>query len=278
MGPDSQSIDSLLDFLYIDRDRLASLVAQLHKSGVLKTTKTSDRKTGRSSGSANLGIPALGVNTSGGSETSESIDQEFDASWTLPLNVLDLLDERSFIAPSVRSAKLGQIFIARGKIRLLDFKVLRDCWEDVSSIVLAGHQGSGKHPKQSDKEGLKRVFSLLKKLPHSTELVIHTESDMIWTNADPKNLTITSDTLTFSHGSAIPGTWGMVGILDGTPDIEDDFVSRPMVKELQIAMFSITAQLRELLGRPVGAYAATPLVIYRVVARYPDTAIAESHA
>ena len=56
--------DSLLDFLYVDRDRLQSYAAQLFNAGVLTTTKTIDQTTSQSAGQ--IGVPGTNVSTNGG--------------------------------------------------------------------------------------------------------------------------------------------------------------------------------------------------------------------
>jgi len=124
--------------------------------------------------------------------------------------------------------------------------------------------------KQAEKESLKNLFKLLQKLPHSVELILHAGENMVWTCPNPGNLTVASETLTFTHGSSIPGTWFMLATLDAVPakagdeftaDLLADIAAKPMVKQLQIALSQISDGLRTLLGRPFFSYAATPLVI-----------------
>lgn len=94
MDQGSQSIASLFDFLYVDRSRLSAFAAQLFNQGVLQSTKTIDSTTGKAGGSLDVGAPkVLGINFSGLSESASAIEHQFDASWSLPLNVMDRLDE-----------------------------------------------------------------------------------------------------------------------------------------------------------------------------------------
>jgi hypothetical protein len=64
----------------------------------------------------------------------------------------------------------------------------------------------------------------------------------------------------------------MVASLDAIPakdhdalesEMAADFLAKPMVKDLQIAMSQMLDGLRGLLGRPYAAFGATPLVIFR---------------
>ena len=74
-------------------------------------------------------------------------------------------------------------------------------------------------------------------------MILHAGEQMVWTCPNPENLTVASETLTFSHGSSIPGKWFMVATLDAMPvkasgdftaGLMADFAAKPMVKQLQI--------------------------------------------
>lgn len=268
-GAEQLNTDSLFDFLYVDRIRLAALVAQLTNSGVLQSTEHLDSTVGKSGGGVELKIPALGGSLTGSSEVTSSIKQQFDASWSLPLNALDLLDEFGFLHKTIAEAQLGDIFVAAGGIRFLDYRLLQNCWEPIVDHELAsqGHQ-----LKSAQKTQLKSIFRVIEKLPHSLELIIHTGEETIWTSPRAEFMTIQPDTLTCSHGSSIPGQWHIVAILDGLPASRDsefsfDFLTKPMVKELQVALAQMNEGLRAMLGRPYEAYAATPLLIFRKVSK-----------
>jgi hypothetical protein len=268
MAQGSQNTASILDFLYVDRPRLASYAAQLFNKGVLRSTKTQDATAGSAGGGvAASAFTLASVNAAARSETRSQVEQEFDASHSLPLNVLDRLDELGYISPDIKAASLGDLFLIQGKIRFLDYRLLKDCWDEIYPFTVQQQQQEqgGKLLKASQKEQMKNIFKLMKALPHSTELILHHADLMVWTNPNPEHLTVASNALMFSHGSSLPGTWGMLASLDGKPEIQEDFAAMPMVKEFQFAMWQVTEGLRQILGRPYAAYAATPLVIYREI-------------
>jgi hypothetical protein len=270
MAQDSPSTASILDFLYVDRPRLASYAAQLFNKGVLRSTKTQDATVGSAGGGVSASAFTLAsVNAAARSETRSQIEQEFDASHSLALNVLDKLDELGYICPDIKAAGLGDLFLIQGKIRFLDYRLLKDCWDEIYPFTISQQQEQArKLLKASQKENMKHLFKLMKALPHSTELILHHEDLMVWTNPDPEHLTVASNSLMFSHGSSLPGKWGMLASLDGKPEIQEDFAAMPMVKEFQFAMWQVTEGLRQILGRPYAAYAATPLAIYREILPY----------
>jgi hypothetical protein len=273
MAPGSPSIDSLFDFLYVDRSRLTAFAAQLFNQGVLQITKTKDITAGKSGGSLDLGAPKLlGITIAGGSEVSSEVEQQFDASWSLPLNVLDSLDEHGYIRPDITRARLGEIFVIEGSLRFFDYRLLKDCWEQIAPMTIE-QQNKVKPMTLPEKENLKNTFKIMQKLPHSVELILHADSAMIWTFLNPGSLTVSSETLAFTHGTSIPGSWFMVATLDATPkdadkveaDLLADLKAKPMIKEFQTATAQVVDGLRKMLGRPHGSYAATPLVIFRKI-------------
>lgn len=265
MDQGSPSTDLLLDFLYVDRDRLQSYAAQLFNSGVLATTKTIDQ-TGSQSG-GQLGIPGTNVLTGG--STLSSQERVFDASHTLPLNVLDKLDELGFVHGAMSEAGLGDLFLAEGRARFLDFKIIKNCWENIHTATVLEKQAQGQHMKSAERAQLKNNFKLMESLPHSTELTLHTEDEHIWMCLNPIHLKVDPATLAFSHGTAIPGKWTLLATLDARPDTEEDIINdsaqMPIVREMQAGMVQAMDGVRLMLGRPFAFYAATPILIFRTV-------------
>lgn len=263
MAPDSPNTDLLLDFLYVDRDRLQTYAAQLFNAGVLSSTKTVDQTASLTTGQ--VGIP--GTNIGGGNSSYTSQEQLFDAFHTLPLNVLDRLDEFGWIAHDVSNAGLGDLFLAEGRIRFLDFKLIQNCWDPIQAAVLAEQQAQGKHMKQNARAAVSNNFNILKALPHSTELTLYTAQEHIWTCINPAHLRVDPATLAFSFGSALSGRWHMLATLDARPDSADEILQAmaemPMGREMQIGMSQAMDGIRMMLGRPYTSYGATPILIFR---------------
>ena len=269
MDLDSPTTAILRDFLYVDRNRLSAIAAQLFDEGVLQSTKTLDSTKGTSGGKAGIGLPAVAaVKFIGQTEVLKGIEQAYDASWSLPLNVLDRLGEGGYIGKSIHNATLGQIVAIEGRLRVFDYHMMRSCWEEIGKVM-----SLGPGVKQSQKHGVKIMFDLMAKLPHALEMMIHSGSDLIWSAPDPRNLMVTAETLLFNFGTSIPGTWTILATVDGFPSPsdgeefakqqEEESANKPMVKEMQLAMAQMVEGLRQTFGRPYPAYAVTPLVIYR---------------
>lgn len=267
MAQDSAPIDSLLDFLYVDRDRLQNYAAQLFNSGVLATTKSTEQTGSQSTGQ--LGIP--GTNVGIGGSTVSSLEHVFDAAHTLPLNVLDELDKLGAIGEDLGGVGLGDIFMVQGRMRFLDFKIIKNCWSAIHNATVLQQQSKGQHLKASAKAELKNNFELMASLPHSTELTFHTGAESIWTPVNPAYLKTDPATLAFAFGTSIPGTWSMLAILDARPDkseqLLEDAMAMPMPTDAQLGLFQAIETLRIVFGRPQAFYAATPILIFRAARR-----------
>jgi len=93
MAHDSQSTVSLYDYLYIDRERINALTAQLFSSGVLTSVKQSQSDADSDTNQVKFKIPFIEAGISSGEAISRAQERHFDSSWSLPLNLLDKLSE-----------------------------------------------------------------------------------------------------------------------------------------------------------------------------------------
>jgi hypothetical protein len=259
----SPKTDSLLDFLYVDRDRLQSYAAQLFNAGVLTTTKTIDQTTSQSAGQ--IGVPGTNLSINGGSISSQ--EQLFDSSHTLPLNVLDRLDELGHIRDGVGATALGELFLVHGRMRFIDYKIIQKSWDCIHNATIQEQQSKGQHLSNAQKAVLKNNFKILESLPHSTELTFHTGTESLWSCLNPCHLRVDPATLAFAHGTAIPGEWTMLAILDARPYDEEEelenLVKMPIVREMQLGMHQALEGIRGILGRPYTFFAVTPVLVFR---------------
>ena len=53
----------------------------------------------------------------------------FDSTHTLPLNVLDRLDELGYIREGVGATALGELFLVHGRMRFMDYKIIQKRWD-----------------------------------------------------------------------------------------------------------------------------------------------------
>lgn len=80
MEQEQQNIDSLFDFLYIDRVRVSSLTAQLHNAGVVTSVKQTISDTDKSNKSVELNVKILKGKIGADDSIAHSQEKTFDAS------------------------------------------------------------------------------------------------------------------------------------------------------------------------------------------------------
>jgi hypothetical protein len=107
-------------------------------------------------------------------------------------------------------------------------------------------------------------------IPHTVQAQLTGDHD-VWSTLTHSGLTQNSSDLLLSHGTSIPGTWNMIGILDARPDPLTDLINPPPLdmenpSEMGTKILKLLSPIsRNLLGRPVTSFAVTPLIIFREI-------------
>jgi len=271
---DSQTGKFLVDFLYADRPRLAVLASQLFDDGHLTSLKKSSQTGVDSLLKVNGGTPGVaGGETSSTDKVQESIERQFDATWSAPLNVLRALQAEGLIIDEVQNAALGQIVLVRGSIQVIDVRLLQKLWrpvtksQDAKVLAEAKTEADKRKAKAAAKES-GNLVELIELLPHALQLHVRSDGIGCWATLDPAQLTINTADLAFKHGPLIPGEWIVLGILDAKPNSPTAGLIEALehVKSaLQLGMVQVLNGLREGFGRGPDDYGITPIVIYRTI-------------
>ena len=239
----------------------------------------------------------LEVGREPGEAGSETLERSYDPFWTNALTFLDVLTERQLIRPQIEEATFGQFVLVRGWLSILDLAMLKQAW-GLSTVQQAAR--AGQNPPAAPSEGNRHerrsqgkqsrpqqppqmptevdiTLELLTVLPHTVHASIMTEHETIWANLRDEFLVTPSSELVLTHGASMPGEWAMLGILSARPDFgEGEFQQMVAAGRSNLppgllnsaigGMAQIMAPIiRTTLGRPEGAYAVTPLLIFREV-------------
>ncbi len=273
VGQNSQAENFLVDFLYADRPRIASLSAQLFDDGHLTSTKKSSSSGVESGGKVGGGLPGIAkAETSAVDKTQESVERQFDATWSGPLNVLRELNDRGFLGADVEQALLGQIVLVEGTIQVLDLRMIQKMWRPImaqeSSKAIAAANKANKAKVQKDAKETAGLVEIVEQLPHTLQFRIRSGAQSCWGTLDPEQMTINPSDLAFKHGASIPGLWKVLGLLDAKPnDPLIDFMTEVAQAQGPVipGMLQMLMGLRQMLGRGDSDYGITPLAIYRTV-------------
>ncbi|MGX8900625.1 DUF6414 family protein [Citrobacter werkmanii] len=285
MEQEQQNIDSLFDFLYIDRVRVSSLTAQLHNAGVVTSVKQTISDTDKSNKSVELNVKILKGKIGADDSIAHSQEKTFDASWSLPINFLDKLDEVGMIKTGLNGENLGSVVHSIGKMRIFDVSTIQKIMPLFGEMAQAQANTANLPPKVKAKlkgkldideievsPGLK--FGVVKKLinivPNILQVdFIDEDGELMWMSIDKEFLTINPDDLALKYGGTIPGTWHVIGLIDALPDYVQgkDIDSSPAFPEhdLKSGLQTFLDMVKEQAGRGSNSYGMTPLLIFRTV-------------
>ncbi|SMF93902.1 hypothetical protein SAMN02949497_1198 [Methylomagnum ishizawai] len=248
---------------------MGSYCAQLFDGGILTGTKSIKKNTESKSATFNGDALVAKAGFGGQEALEESLEHQFDAGWSLPLNVLDRLDELDFLHRDLDSIQIGQLLLTKGSITVIDIKMLKSLWRPISLAITS--EGKATHANKKDKEQAKKrmelVGSVLDQLPPTVQMFFEAGRNIIWSSLSADQMIINPDDLALKYGGKVDGEWHMLSVLDAKPD-QAVFSSLPtFVLEHQFlcGIAEIIENMRKWVGRPGYAYGATPIAIFRAL-------------
>lgn len=271
MDQDSPDIVFLYDFVYLDRHRMASYFAQVFDGGVLTGTKntlqSSDTKSANFDGNAVIAKAAIG----GQESVTESIERLFDSSWSIPINVIDRLDEFNFIQRGLKEKSIGSLVMVKGTVTLLDIKMLKNMWEPAMDLIVSATPTthSNKASKQQMRNHLGVIGKILDHLPPSVQMRLQTDDGEAWASLPSEHMIVNPGDLALKHGGRIEGEWHVLAVLDAKPDSE---LSHTYATGSDFAngMLQMMDGIRTAVGRPCQSYGVTPIAMFRSIRRQVD--------
>jgi hypothetical protein len=192
---------------------------------------------------------------------SEGIEHLFDASWSIPLEVLNRLKSLSLVRESLKTAGLGSIVLTDCLLRVIEFASMDNLWEPAMKIFLNSAQPS--QPILPDV--IPTISEALKAMPRAIHAHFLTSEALLWASLQAENLTIPTADLTLKYGGTVSGSWKLLYLLDAwsdsgePPDVSSVWSAGQMMDGILTAMHG----LRTLIGRPANWIGITPLMIFR---------------
>lgn len=212
----------LVDFLYIDSERVDSFISQT-KNGTLRSiSKTNAASQGSST---NTGLTAdikILKGTIGGKEQIDNTISSTENYDPFHKQVIDLINTFSYdeIDPnSYNEAKLG--FIS-GNVVIRNLSL----FTDLVPVIFAHKNVFGVTDK-SAKDNIRAMSDLIKASPGTIDLTVTTANgDKISGTIIEEYLKIPMGNILKNYGTALPGKWAVIGIFDTTlPPIQVDDAS-----------------------------------------------------
>lgn len=294
MASEATGSGSVFDILYADERRISSLLSQLNDEGV----QTELTRSAEDTSTTNLELSVKVVRGGSTEVGRESKTVKVDASWLAPVLFLDAAQDR--INRDIEKAAIGSLVIVTGKLVVNDLSLLKDMWSQPAvrrSVLNSVNQAKeadatiGMHRQQrrsakpkADNSQQEMLLEIMPLLPHTPQMHLITEDVAVWGTINPHHMVGTVGDLILKHGAKVPGSWSVVGILDGVPfelreeddDYEDhddilsisDRIKMGMIGEnVWKVGIDMAGPARQALGRPLNSYGITPLVVFREIER-----------
>ncbi|HBT7663352.1 TPA: hypothetical protein MCW73_001727 [Klebsiella pneumoniae] len=277
MEQEPQSIDSLYDFLYVDKLRASSLTAQLYGPGVVTAIKLITSDSDKSTKGVGLDVKIFKGNTSVEEAINNTQEKQFDASWSLPINLLDKLSEAGLIRHGLNGELLGSTVVIKGAMRIFDISMLQKCIPFASKMFskqlpVLPPKASKKKINPEDVEiapgvSFGMVADLLQVVPNTLQVdFIDEEGHTIWMTINRDYLTINPDDMVLKYGGKFPGEWYVVGLIDAVPESEESFSELVFPPNaMKDSLTGILSAIKDFAGRDYNSYGMTPLIIFRKV-------------
>ncbi|MBR8401961.1 hypothetical protein KDW65_35610 [Burkholderia cenocepacia] len=271
MALDLPSIEYLYDFAYLDRGRIDFYFAQLFEDGVLTQTKRTARDSSTDTSKIGGSLKVISGETSGSDVVERGLERMFDPTWLAPIEVLNRLDELSFVHREIEQTPIGGMFLSICQLSIIDIRMLKDVWDQIGEYVLHNEVNAQNLPPKEKQRALaegkksnESVVKVIKNLPHAIQATFSIDQVSLWSTLRTESMLINPDDLALKHGAQVPGDWYVLGIVDAHPSTEGASQGVPL-HGINIAMGQMLTAFREMIGRPETAYGVTPIAIFRPV-------------
>lgn len=270
MAQNSQSTESIFDFLYIDTYRINSYYAQLNGFGALSGLKMSDNTITTQLKEATIGVPTVTGGKLSHTDVVTNIgERDYDPSPSMPIDVINRLDELGFIGHALNDNNIGGLVLLEGRLGISDISLLKDMAdimlkqfaEDKSKL----ETNPSKRKKIYDQEikGNQHISDFLKQIPYSLEARLIADSDEVWMTLNRDEIIGNAYEINFKHGDFLSGNYYVLGVLDAIPN--DNYSNSQHQNELKTAVSIMLQELKNVMGRPNSCYGVTPVAIFRVI-------------
>ena len=275
MVPAQEETDSVYDFLYVDIPRVQLFNSQFSQYGHITEITRSASTTSTSGGGFDLKV----VKAQTEEDARTEVAKKYDAQFVGPLVFLDNVKE--MLVRDLSKAGIGQFVLTSGSVSIVDLMMLKEAWnlKEVKQLANIGARSaqtgqSRQERRLADKasnlgpsQTIDFMFGLLKLMPHGMQAQISAPPHNIWSALNATGFITPPSDLSLNHGSHLPGIWNVVGILDALPG--EGKAGPSDAEHSLVGNLTTTIQplVRQMLGRPVGSFGVTPLLIFREVRR-----------
>lgn len=275
MAQDSQNIESIFDFFYLDNPKIKSFYAQLNGLGALNTLKNTSQIGDTRKMEATVGVPTVTGGKMGNDHTvNTTSEQLYDGLPTMPREMINRLDELGYIYRELTPDNLGALVLLKGYLNITDIEVMKGVIEPTMKFTFNNvptNSGAERAERKKLQEQMSPLIEFIKNIPFalSCNLFVKNEGDNslteVWMSLSREDMSSNIHDINFKHGEKLAGQWYVLGVLDAIPTSLDTnsniLPNNDEMDQLRKAM----SEMMKMFGRNDGAYGMTPIAIFRVL-------------
>lgn len=280
MALDSQTIESIFDFFYLDNPKIKSFYAQLNGVGSLNTLKNTSQIGDVRKIEATVGAPAIAGGKLGNDHSASTTSEHlYDGIPTMPREMINILDDLGFIYRELSDAMLGNLVLLTGRLGVIDIEVTKELVGPALNFyikdLLKENTQESRNLAKEIKDNLKDITQLFKGIPFGLEAKLLQYTGKIdeesgiplcneaWMTLNRDEIIGNPLDLNFKHGEFLAGEWHVLGVLDALP--YDDFTYTTAPNEFRDGIVNMVKMIKTVAGRPDSAFGITPIAIFRVL-------------
>jgi len=253
---------TLYDFLYVDRERMASLYAQ-HHTGLLTALEFAHANTqtsgGQTDGGISVGVASGAISSSNSEAVADEVRRNLDPHDIILTDVLTFLIDGKHILSDPSKAKPGSFILLSGRLAILDYQMMVNA---LSKMDKKQHESMVSGTQKEKRDGLLGIRAFIGLAPDILHCVFATQSGTVAVGCIEREAFRGSTTkLIAQHGTWFPGQWEILAIADSGGDDPP----APELKFGQLAEASMTMidAFRSLYSIGSANLSITPLLICR---------------
>lgn len=278
MAQDSQDIESIFDFFYLDNPKIKSFYAQLNGLGALNSLKNTSQISDSRKLEATAGLPPVAGGKMASDHTANTASESvYDGLPTMPREMINRLDELGFIHRELSPSMLGNLVLYEGRLGITDIGVAKELLNPALNFHIKDLMSDNKTKKEGValKSIQKDMIDFFKGLPFSLEAKLLVDDGSIdedtgipyahevWMTLNRDEVVGSPHDLNFKHGEFLAGKWYVLGVLDALP--HDEFKFNTKESEISEGISTLIKLMKELVGRPETSFGITPIAIFRVL-------------
>lgn len=277
MAQESQNIESIFDFFYLDNPKIKSFYAQLNGLGALNTLKNTSQIGDIRKMEATVGLPTVtGGKLGNDHSVSSTAEHLYDGLPTMPREMIDRLDELGFIRKELKADLLGNLVLLKGRLGVFDIGVSKELMEPAINMHIKTLESDHRTKKEAAelKKNKQDLLNFCKSIPYGLEAKVLVKTgeksetgvelaDEVWMTLNRAEMSGSTHDINFKHGEFLAGDWHVLGVLDALP--YDDFTFDTEKNDFRHGVSALIQLMKDFAGRPSTAFGLTPIAIFRVL-------------